>query len=312
MYTYSEAVKRDIAEVDTPSSDSRRPRREVKRPKRYNSPDREIETPPKPQNTKPAKADPTSVRVVRMLEPTKADENGGVLVKQVEKTIINIVEKVKASINEHESIQMDIDAESKELDDEYDDEDMEDDDVEGDEMNAQSNTTEALDVLLHSGLPELEVVKSDDGFSCSVCESNFRTVKQCEQHVTKKQCFEPCGKCGKMFKKSDTDDFNNHMSSHEAGEEFACDSCKKVFYEKASLDIHTLSHCDEKNVKCSDCNEKFHTSFQQAAHLLQTHNKSLAFTCDVCKAKFVNISFMKAQLLFDGEMSYFKCVMCAN
>lgn len=209
------------------------------------------------------------------------------------------------------NIPMDIEDQDNDIED-TDYEDMEDTDDEAELNPKDSDANEALSVLLHEGRKPMEVVKCDVGFMCSVCESNFRSAKQCEQHGAKKLCYKYCNKCGKQFVKSDTDAFEEHLLQHDTLEQFPCSSCKKVFNEQASLNIHQLVHSKEKKIACTECDSKFYTSFQQASHLLKEHKKSLSFTCDVCKAKFVNISFMKAELRCDGGLSYFKCVMCAN
>lgn len=339
IFCISETPKRNITEVSTPESS--RPRREIKRPRRY-SPEPDIKDTPKSASSESGvrnevKANKTVVEVKSVqpkgvsvgklpkgleLKPVIQTKTPNVSKTMIKKTVPMDDDKKgtekEKGISEEDSVPMETEDSLSDLDEvdedtDDDNDDVDDDDNENDEDDGQKTSDENPDlaVLLAEGKEEMKVIEDDFGFMCSICDSKFRTEKACLQHGAKKMCFKNCGLCGKVFKKSQTLEYSEHQAKHQNGEKFSCTNCKKVFFEKSSLDIHQLTHRGEKKVVCPECGEKFYTSFQLSAHLLKVHKKH-KFNCDICQAKFVNISFMKMEVLFDGELSYFKCVMCAN
>lgn len=168
-----------------------------------------------------------------------------------------------------------------------------------------------LDIILDDALDKMEAREVENGYQCSLCNAKFKNKTLCVQHGRKSSCYKKCELCGKMLKKKDIQLYKDHMDLHKNGQEFSCVDCKKVFFKEEHLNIHDRSHKKEGVTKCSRCKEDFYTWFQYASHMIHKHNECNMFTCDVCNAKFANISFMKSEVRFDGELSYFKCIMCS-
>lgn len=169
----------------------------------------------------------------------------------------------------------------------------------------------ALQVLLTGGQEKMEVVRGQDGeFICSLCDSHFASVEECLNHGRTEQCIDECALCGKVYRKNQLQEYMSHRTLHEKGEKFECDHCSKQFYDPDQAQIHRRAHQEQREAGCTQCPQQFHTNFLLASHMLQQHTRSDSFICDVCNAKFVSISYMRSEVLFDGELSFFRCIMC--
>ena len=209
------------------------------------------------------------------------------------------------------NIYTDTDEDDEFYDDGSDDDEFSDDDDDHDDKNSVSSSdSAALEVLKTDKEFEMEVVNIDGLYMCSLCDAEFDREKDCKVHGLQNKCYVNCKTCGRMFRKNEKVELNKHMSLHETLDKFPCKSCNKVFSSSQLLEIHSLYHAGKKAEKCHLCSDTFYTSFQVASHLYRVHGESNLFNCDICKAKFVNLNFMQSEVLFDGILSYFKCVMC--
>lgn len=217
---------------------------------------------------------------------------------------------------------VDEDEEDNDFSEEEDDDDMEEDDDEDDDMKEDDDddmdatedaddTKVPLHIILDDTLDSMEAIEVENGYVCSLCNAKFRNKNMCAQHGQKKQCYKECELCGRAYKKKELDMFKDHVELHKNADKFPCKDCKKVFHKEEYLKIHARSHNKEVMTKCGRCREDFYTWFQYAAHMVHKHSECNMFTCDVCNAKFASISFMKSEVRFDGELSYFKCIMCS-
>ncbi|KAH3787535.1 uncharacterized protein LOC127841320 isoform X2 [Dreissena polymorpha] len=274
-----QATKRPVSKVTEESSPDptpgRRSRREIKRPRRF-SPESEVRKP--------------TMAIMSEHLYSNIDEAIGTAMEELGTDL-----KAQSVDDGHTSEEMDAD-------------DMSDDD--GDDSDSEDQTS--LEILLTEGIEKMSVIKSDSGFSCSLCNSKFTTERQCLAHGTKNQCYDDCELCGKMYKKSQLEEYMKHVARHEKGKKFTCSTCKKMFFESQHLQMHTRLHRKPKGCGCNVCGEEFYTSFQLAAHRYRAHKKADSFNCDVCGAKFVNVKFMRVEPKFDGELSYFKCFICSE
>ncbi|XP_052773902.1 uncharacterized protein LOC128212466 [Mya arenaria] len=344
------SLKRPVSAV-TPASEGRRPRREIKRPRRFSpeSTDRKLLT----VKTEPVEIheDDDTEEMIKIVKP--AQTTPGVSRARRDQQMFTSAAKVvrrksksgKVEITIHESqddiedglevddgdvddgrtvetigIEADGDGEEEQVDhsedetreDNSDDEELEE--MEGSSEEEGDDEKIALETLVTEGIEQMKVVKGKAGYSCSLCNAKFTTERQCSAHGAKNSCYEDCGLCGCLYKKSQLQEYMQHVALHETAAKFPCEICRKVFVQKQHQEIHERLHQKTKHIKCQFCRYSCYTNFQLASHMLMKHKKwdNMEFHCDICGAKFLNVKFMKFELKVDGELSYFKCIMCSN
>ncbi|WAR21828.1 ZN653-like protein [Mya arenaria] len=344
------SLKRPVSAV-TPASEGRRPRREIKRPRRFSpeSKDRKLLT----VKTEPVEIheDDDTEEMIKIVKP--AQTTPGVSRARRDQQMFTSAAKVvrrksksgKVEITIHESqddiedglevddgdvddgrtvetigIEADGDGEEEQVDhseeetreDNSDDEELEE--MEGSSEEEGDDEKIALETLVTEGIEQMKVVKGKAGYSCSLCNAKFTTERQCSAHGAKNSCYEDCGLCGCLYKKSQLQEYMQHVALHETAAKFPCEICRKVFVQKQHQEIHERLHQKTKHIKCQFCRYSCYTNFQLASHMLMKHKKwdNMEFHCDICGAKFLNVKFMKFELKVDGELSYFKCIMCSN
>ena len=326
-----------------PSTEGRRSKREIKRPRRY-SPDKDVQKSSDVNNVldtrsgnlvfpdegddddgydnqniqnkpfEPVATKKRKLEVVVQESGTKEAEreqnvegyqNESSAVTEEDQVVGNHCDTSIMEVSEQDNV------EGNHGDDDHDMNDSEEENEEGEDADEH----EAVGLLLSEGFEDMQAVKRAGGFSCSLCDAKFTTERQCLNHGAKKVCYEDCELCGKQYKKSDLKEYMAHVSLHEKCNKFTCNVCKKVFLQEQHLEFHSRVHQKVKPVKCGKCRFSCFTNFQLAAHTIRKHGNTsdgMEFHCDVCEAKFLKIKFMKFELRFDGELSYLKCIMCSN
>ncbi|KAL4231097.1 Gypsy retrotransposon integrase-like protein 1 [Mactra antiquata] len=346
----TESKKRPLEDTDipsTPTTETRRPRREIKRPRRF-SPDNDVsknttinsskkstikseETISVEQsssdmdgNTKTRNVSTVSTQGVKRINTnvhgesspistmvTKKDASTKPLMssqKEIKNTLIN-QEKVSVMSKARITVKK-VDQSKNDSDDDHDDDDDDMYDDDDDDGDSDDDFNPEMEELRSGGKESMEAIKIGDSYKCSLCDVKFLNEKACLEHGAHNNCYDSCSLCGKVYKKKDIESYMKHVNKHEKDDKLACNKCDKVFFDSDQLKIHERQHENALIGHCEICKTGFHTWFQFASHKVIKHGGCNLYTCDICNAKFVNISFMKSEVLFDGKLSYFKCVMC--
>ena len=126
------------------------------------------------------------------------------------------------------------------------------------------------------------------------------------------KCRIKCPFCGLLFNAESRINLDKHIERHETVENFHCDECKKMFLNDNLLTIHRSIHGDKNVVKCSKCNECFPSTFLLSSHIVAQHDVPVAYSCDMCSARFGSKDFLKEFTLIDGNLSFYSCALCES
>jgi len=156
---------------------------------------------------------------------------------------------------------------------------------------------------------------------CDQCDRTVWTEKQLKVHKTKHVYSTPdgifsCDQCDYKCKKSHR--LNFHINAVHLGvKPYVCEECSAAFSTRGSLNIHKMSHTEDRKFKCQFCEYGCHTKANLETHI-RTHTGEKPFTCDVCGNSFADQGyFAKHKRLHDPKDSSqpvkdFVCQLCGK
>ena len=139
-----------------------------------------------------------------------------------------------------------------------------------------------------SGLQDIpnerkNLLKSGDGYKCSVCERVF----------------------SERFR------LNIHLKSHTEEKPFKCQTCPKAFAQKYKLIYHERTHSGEKPYECKKCGKSFaHMEGYRQHYNLHTGEKP--YSCLHCGQKFRLRSSLRVHQAIHITTRNFKCGKCSK
>lgn len=102
---------------------------------------------------------------------------------------------------------------------------------------------------------------SEKRFLCTLCNKGFCKGFQLMMHINVHTGLTPhkCEHCPKAY--STNDSLKEHLRRHKNESlQFKCDKCEKTFHTQKLLNVHALTHGEERRFKCNLCEKAFKTS----------------------------------------------------
>ncbi|XP_063911186.1 zinc finger protein OZF-like [Zophobas morio] len=149
-------------------------------------------------------------------------------------------------------------------------------------------------------------------FVCEFCKNMYKNKRHYKQHLSIHSCDSAkktytCELCSKVF--YDEGFLRQHVRKHVyIREPQVCDVCGKVF---KNIEIHRLTHNEEKRHVCEVCGKSFHASHNLQSHM-RVHTKEKPYRCDICGKTYGEASNLAVhRRVHTGEKPY-KCEICTR
>ncbi|CAH2100699.1 unnamed protein product [Euphydryas editha] len=121
---------------------------------------------------------------------------------------------------------------------------------------------------------------------CTHCDERFPFFSTLNSHMNQHYPNNICFHCGKSF--SAVHRLKAHQLTHETNEkEHKCSKCDEVFKTRTGRRNHiNTKHAPENRYKCPYCNSSFKRYSERLKHLKEIHNQSVEYPCHLCSAIF--------------------------
>lgn len=161
----------------------------------------------------------------------------------------------------------------------------------------------------------------DKVYPCNDCGHVFNHPHHLKKHKNmKRPCWAPktaaekgnsnrsgiCEHCG-VFKKH----LDIHMISHRDERKYACHLCDKRFKMKSILIRHVNIHLDNRPYKCSFCEKSFNDPSSLRIHL-PVHTGEKKYICEFCERPFGSCSARARHHLTHTQDRKFECQYCGR
>lgn len=154
---------------------------------------------------------------------------------------------------------------------------------------------------------------NDGGYPCKDCDRTFKypqLVKEHRQrmHSDQKKTF-PCTVCSKEFGRAQT--LQVHMLTHTDEKPVECDICHAHFKSDVYMKIHRVRHSDVRRFECPevDCSKSFFTRSEFNFHRKNRHSDDKPNKCEECGKGFVKKSQLQSHFRSHSG-GHLKCSKC--
>ena len=149
---------------------------------------------------------------------------------------------------------------------------------------------------------------SPEQSTCFICNSRFLNKFALKSHFRTNHKNGICNQCGKRFKNLKQHFIQVHNKS------FTCDTCKKQFGRRNSLDIHVRTvHENDKPHKCDQCEKSFGENSVSQTHMKIVHENIKPFKCDTCSKAFgTKGGLIRHNNEIHENKNRIKCHLCKN
>ncbi|XP_056468147.1 histone-lysine N-methyltransferase MECOM isoform X5 [Gadus chalcogrammus] len=115
-----------------------------------------------------------------------------------------------------------------------------------------------------------------------------------------------CKECDQVF--SDVQSLEIHALSHSEEREYKCDQCPKAFNWKSNLIRHQMSHDSGKHYECENCSKQVFTDPSNLQrHIRSQHVGARAHACPDCGKTFATSSGLKQHKHIHSSVKPFIC-----
>ncbi|XP_046384444.1 uncharacterized protein LOC124154628 isoform X2 [Ischnura elegans] len=139
-----------------------------------------------------------------------------------------------------------------------------------------------VSVLSRNFSAHLSVHQGSRPFDCNHCGKSFRTKEHLKSHLnchSEERAFE-CHICGKKLKRKPALHSHLQLHTHQIPQ-FPCVECGRAFPTQSRLNIHMVTHSDERNYPCAICGKCFKTEAVMQSHE-KGHLRKLRLPCPQC------------------------------
>ena len=144
-----------------------------------------------------------------------------------------------------------------------------------------------------------------DLLSCQECQETFTSDDEYRRHLLVHML--KCCRCGIVL--DNEANFVRHLQTqHNEAPLYVCYLCDKQVSSVQQLSRHLLSHPDELNFMCKECNKGFAWKFQLKQHIAQ-HN-SRPYTCKECGKKFAHKTHLRRHEVVHSGVKPHQCKVC--
>ncbi|XP_051963372.1 MDS1 and EVI1 complex locus protein EVI1-A-like isoform X2 [Xyrauchen texanus] len=114
-----------------------------------------------------------------------------------------------------------------------------------------------------------------------------------------------CKECEQVF--PDAQSLDIHSLSHSDEREYKCDLCPKAFNWKSNLIRHQMSHDSGKHYECENCSKVFTDPSNLQRHIRSQHVGARAHACPDCGKTFATSSGLKQHKHIHSSVKPFIC-----
>lgn len=140
-----------------------------------------------------------------------------------------------------------------------------------------------------------------------VCTNKARPVKS-EISEENSSDFVACDICGRICQ--DERAVNVHRLTHNENKDFVCDFCGKSFTRKTNLEFHCRIHTGERAFQCDLCPKAFTHVSGLVCHK-RTHTGERPYKCPFCEKCFAHSTDLRRHRRSHGrEEKRFECDLC--
>ena len=153
-------------------------------------------------------------------------------------------------------------------------------------------------------LKNVELKSDNIMFQCSQCSKTLLTMIEMESHIKdhNQRKTHQCEMCSLIFKFPS--ELKRHIPIH-TGEIFPCSKCSKTFSAKRSLMEHERTHA----FTCNVCFKSFSKDLRLKVHM-KKHTREKSFKCTDCSKSFLRKAELKSHKAIHSQERLFSCDQC--
>lgn len=188
------------------------------------------------------------------------------------------------------------------------------------ESNSDENPTETIQEIL-----EIQQLPNNV-FKCDICEEQFSTRSERNDHINQHFTSHQCSDCDKVF--IGDRQFEHHKRNRQCDSKlklskcvtYECYICHQEFIlSLRSLKVHMnrfhplkakIKNSTEE-YKCTICEKKFANVYIMRWHIDEIHG-DVKYSCDICKKVFNRLTNLKIHQLIHQNKMPCKCRICGK